>query len=217
MDCENCGEKMERGWGFCPKCGFKLSRFLGPFGDIFSKVRKEMEGMNRLFEKDIEAMDISPFFKPRGKVIRINAPMGSGFSIKIVQSTGREPQVSVKTFGNVRKEDLERQIQQQLGVKPAVRQEAPAEVKAEGSKIKIPAITEEPKTHIKRSDGRVLVDIEMPGVKSERDIEIREFESSVEVKAVAGEKAYFKILSKPGNVSLSEKGFEKGILHLEFY
>ena len=56
----------------------------------------------------------------------------------------------------------------------------------------------------------------IPDVKSEDDIVINELENSVEVRAMAGETAYFKILTKPAQFRLTKKEFKKGKLHLEF-
>jgi hypothetical protein len=229
MNCPKCGNEVERSWQFCPRCGigFRKHSFSDLFNRVFQQVQKDMRSMekdmSRAFERDIEAMDISPFFRPaKGRVIKINAPIGSGFSINIVQSCGKQPQVSVKTFGNVKKEDLEKQVQQQIGVKPTVfGRECAAKSIAlshDGEKIlSVPKVTEEPKTHIKRIGSGVEVNLELPGVKSGKDIEIKEFESSVEVKALAGDKMYFKILTKPEKFRVRGRKFENGVLNLGFY
>ena len=80
----------------------------------------------------------------------------------------------------------------------------------------LPKSTEEPKADIRRLGNGVSVDISVPGVKSQEDIDIKELESSVEVKAIAGDKAYFKILTKPPQFRLTGKSFKDGQLHLEF-
>lgn len=76
--------------------------------------------------------------------------------------------------------------------------------------------TEEPKTSVAKSASKVVVSIHLPDVKSDHDIEISDLESSVEVKALADDRAYFKILTKPPQFRLARKSFEKGVLHLEF-
>jgi len=69
---------------------------------------------------------------------------------------------------------------------------------------------------VKRIGDRIIVDIKLPEVKSEENIDVKELSSSVEVKAAAGEKAYFKIITKPENFRLTQKSFSNGTLHLEF-
>jgi len=214
MKCPNCGTEMEKGWSYCPRCGFRPRSVFGDlFNEIFSKIRREMKEMETS-EKDFEAFDISPWFSVRvpknSRLIKATEPTSSGFSIRIVQSGGKEPQISIKTFGDVDKERIEKQVNQ-LGYKPMVKPKEAAKPARP-----TPSATEEPKTDVRRLDSKVLVDIEVPGVKSEDDIEIKELENSVEVKAIAGDKAYFKILTKPEQFSLTKKQLDKGRLHLEF-
>jgi len=188
--------------------------------DIMEKMTKEMRQTRSLFSKDFEAFDLSPYFK-NGK--------GTGFSIKIVQNSHNKPKISIKTFGNMDKNKLEKQIQKQLGT---IKSNAQTNTEKKGflqrigisedgrpqqrKKLPAPNITEEPKTEIKKLDSKVIVNMDMPGIKSEKDIEIKDLESSLEVKAISGDKAYFKILTKPGYFSLVKKKFTKGKLHLEF-
>jgi HSP20 family molecular chaperone IbpA len=81
----------------------------------------------------------------------------------------------------------------------------------------VPETTEEPKMQVRRTDSKVVVELDMPGVESMGMIDIRELESSIEVKAAAEKKAYFKILTKPAQYRLAGKRFENGRLFLEFY
>lgn len=249
MQCPVCGTKIEKEWGFCPRCGSRVSGDF--FDEIFSRMRKELAEMNRLLEKDIEAFDLSPWFRdmeqrkeggteegrrqrtPSGKDSAFrpeNQPKRSGFTIKIVQAGGRKPGISVRTFGDVDKGKLEKEINElgawQNSLKP---KEEPQSTKLglfrkagkplepqEKILIKGPMKTEEPKTSVARSASRVVVSIQLPGVESEKDIEVSELENSVEVKALAKDRAYFKILTKPSKFRLAKKSFEKGILHMEF-
>ena len=183
------------------------------FDEIFSRMRKELAEMNKLLEKDIEAFDISPWFKDmdKRKIVLAN-PKGSGFSIKIVQSGGKEPEVSVKTFGDVDREKLQKEVNG-LGLGHDGK---PVQQKEPKLQIKESMRTEEPKTVVSRSSSKVMVSMEMPGVKSDKDIEVSELESSVEVKALAGDKAFFKILTKPPQFRLTKKSLQKGMLNLEF-
>src|SRR3972149_4987427 len=101
MQCPVCGTRIDKEWGFCPRCGSRISGDF--FDEIFSRMRKELAEMNKLLEKDIEAFDLSPGFKDMeerkeggkaafGPGIR---PKKSGFTIKIVQAGDRKPGISV--------------------------------------------------------------------------------------------------------------------------
>jgi HSP20 family molecular chaperone IbpA len=231
MNCPVCGTKIETEWGFCPRCGSRISGDF--FDEIFSRMRKELAEMNKLLEKDIEAFDLSPWFKDMDMDRKAN-PRKSGFTIKIVQAGDRKPDISVRTFGDADKNKLKKEIGElgawqdsgqkndkpieapQLGKWSLFRKAGKPAEPQEKIVIKGPMRTEEPKTSVARSASRVAVSIHLPGVESEKDIEVSELESSVEVKALAKDKAYFKILTKPSQFRLSKKSFEKGILHMEF-
>ena len=74
----------------------------------------------------------------------------------------------------------------------------------------------EPKTHIKRLAKEILITIPLPGVKSDGDVELNVLSDSVEVRAFAGDKGYFKILNIPKNHRLVEKTLSDGKLNLKF-
>ncbi|MCK4497513.1 MAG: zinc-ribbon domain-containing protein [Candidatus Aenigmarchaeota archaeon] len=231
MKCPKCGKDVEKDWEYCPKCGFRFrdSEFFR-FDDIFERVQKQMDQMSKMFERDFEVFDLSPVF--REKPVNRKA---KGFRITMGSGTGREPKISVQTFGD-EKDELKKEILEQLGmdkgmekpIKPEKSErkrfripklikpkEEAAEIK-ERKELPMPKFTEEPKTNIRRLDSKVVVDIEIPGVKSQENVDVRELENSVEVKALAGDKAYFKILTKPSQFRLTSKSFERGKLHLEF-
>jgi HSP20 family molecular chaperone IbpA len=217
MNCQVCGSRMEKGWGFCPRCGSRASGDF--FGEIFSRMRKELAEMNRLMEKDIEAFDLSPWFREIERKAPAR-PKGSGFTIKIVQSGGGKPDISVRTFGDVDKGKLGREIEG-LGAlqgtgKPVSRGLFRPKPAKQEIALKGRMRTEEPRTSVASSASKVMVSIQLPGVKSDRDIEICELEDSVEVKALAKDRAYFKILTKPARFRVSKRSFANGVLEMEF-
>ncbi len=213
MRCPYCGMHVESDWDYCPRCGGSLAR-RSFFEDVFERINREFKEMDKLFDRNFEALDISQFFKDV-------KPKRSGFSIRITQIGGRKPEISIKTFGDVDKEEIAREIHDKLGIDISFRKRRKIEIpkpslKGLKEKIKEPKVTEEPKTTIKRTDSKVVVEIEIPDIKNEENIEVRELENSVEVKAIAGDKAYFKILSKPRGFRVSSKKFRNGKLYLEF-
>ncbi len=206
MRCPRCGSEVSDEWHYCPECGFDLKHgndmVRRPFMDmdsIFSMIEKEMKEVDKLFDKELEFFDLTPWFK-KGK---------KGFTIRISHESGKKPEVVVKTFGDVDKSRIEKEVYNRFGIKP----EKQGVVEIER---KPPKITEEPKTDVKRIGDKLYVDIYLPDVKSEQDIEIKNLENSVEVKALAGEKAYFKILTKPPEAKISGHDFRNGVLHMEF-
>ena len=61
MQCSNCGNKMDRGWKHCPKCGMRTG--VRGSDDIFSQLFREMDEMARgagfNADKNMEVIDIS--------------------------------------------------------------------------------------------------------------------------------------------------------------
>ncbi len=60
---------------------------------------------------------------------------------------------------------------------------------------------------------KVIYEIEMPEVKSMKDISIVKLENSIEIKAVSKKKAYIKLI--PINMPITNYQLEKGKLILE--
>lgn len=239
MECPRCHKSNERGWNFCPFCGYRQDmpspRYEGAVGGIFDKLlkrlAKQMEDIDSRainMDKDLEVRDLSPMFREMTGMkdsagFKVTAtPNARGFSIKISKSNDEEPDVKVNTFGDL-DENMQNQINSQLqsmGMKimpSGNKQPEKKDIKEKPKKnFPVPKVTEEPKTDIKQLGNGVTVDMEIPGVKEENDIEITELENSVEVRAIAGDKAFFKILTLPEQFGLAKSEFKKGKLHLEF-
>jgi HSP20 family molecular chaperone IbpA len=195
--CPACGKKVEKEFSYCPYCGASLEESeefeFRPFR-IFEDIDKEFERIDKMFSKD--------FFKfPKFE-------RGGGISITIQSGTGMKPKIEVKTSGEYKK--LEPEIKRRLGIKPAIEE---VEEEVEKKPRRIPKVTEEPETKIEKIGNKQRIEIKLPDVKSEKDIEVRDLEQSIEVKAFAGDKAYFKLLPIVGNVT--KKEFKNGILRIE--
>lgn len=182
MKCDFCRRQVKGEWEFCPHCGGKIrDNFEDFFSDIFKKVRKEMQELDKFFEVNDIFLDSE--VKPKTFTIEINTLNKDDPSVKIVP---------------FRKEDMKKLR------KPSI---------SMGSRA--PKSTEEPETAISSSDSVINIDIKLPGVKSENSIEIKELESSIEVKASSGKKIFFKIIKKPDDYQLMKSKFRNGVLHLE--
>jgi HSP20 family molecular chaperone IbpA len=212
---------MKGDWNFCPVCGARrnadpmdaLGRDL--FSDIFEKMKAPlMEEMDRMSDKKIEVVDLSPIFRKIQEEKK--GADARGFRINITTGTGMKPNINIQTFGGVDRGRLEKELGKFVPVRDNPQEPQRRSIQQPRISAGSVKITAEPKAEIRRMGDSVVVDINMPGVRSDDDIEIRELESSVEVKAIAGDTAYFKILTKPGQFSISRKNFQNGTLHLEF-
>jgi HSP20 family molecular chaperone IbpA len=205
MRCHYCGSEVKEGWKFCPRCGSRVEKERELFGEVFERMEQELKSMDRAFERNFEVLDLSPFFRK---------PVSSGgFSVKITRSGNEKPKVSVKTFGDVDRKELEGEMGK-LGFRGIPRPKRP---EARGGRISLESAkrTEEPETCVRRIGEKILVEVKLPGVRDPKDIEVKSLENSIEVKAIAGDKAYFKILTKPEKANIASKDFRDGILNIE--
>ncbi|UCC91644.1 MAG: zinc ribbon domain-containing protein [Candidatus Aenigmatarchaeota archaeon] len=205
MKCPRCGSDVNEGWKFCPKCGSGLERKRDLFGGVFERMERELKGMDRAFERDFQVFDLSPFFKKPVK--------SSGFSIKISRSGREKPKVSVKTFGDIDRKEVNEEVGK-LGFRGIPKPER-QEVKGEGICLEAAKTTEEPEMCVRRIGDRIVVEVKLPEVRDPKDIEVVSLENSIEVKAIAGDKAYFRILTKPPKTNIVRKDFEDGVLRIE--
>ncbi|MEM5791015.1 MAG: zinc ribbon domain-containing protein [Candidatus Aenigmatarchaeota archaeon] len=195
IKCPSCKEEIEERWNYCPYCGEELREELGFFGKgLIEDVEKEIERMDKEFSKFLEIPKIR--FKPSV----------GGISITIHSATGKSPKVEVKTFGEYK--NLEPEIKKRFGVKEPIR-----EVE-EKKPVKVPRITEEPEAEIKNLGNRQIISVKLPDVK-EKDIEIRKLEQSIEIKAIAGDKAYFKLIPISSDAEIVGKEFKNGVLKID--
>jgi len=62
----------------------------------------------------------------------------------------------------------------------------------------------------------IVVEMKMPDVKSDKDVELNRLSDSIEVRGYGQEKGYFKILNIPRKHTLLEKKLDEGKLVLKF-
>ena len=196
---------MDNEWSFCPKCGKKNrnreDNEIMDFSDIFRDMKKELDRMSNKFEKNFEVFDMRPYFS---QPVR-----GKGFTIKITTRSNEKPDVSIQTFGDIDPMKVQQNISKCINCEPPKN-------RVDNTNEPPPKITEEPATNIRRMGESVVMEVRLPGVSEMKDVKVHDLESSVEVRARAGDKAYFKILTKPEAFKLVDKKFSNELLFLEF-
>jgi HSP20 family molecular chaperone IbpA len=193
--CENCDNQIEPGWQFCPSCGQSLRGArrierldIGfPFGSLFEQIERQFRDFDKMFSE--------PF--------KIAKPRGGGISITI--SSGQRPRIDIRTSGTFKR--LEPEIKRKLGVRQGI-----AEI-PERKEEKPPRITEEPEMRTERAGDRILHIIKLPGAEP-AGISIRKLPNSIEIRARAGDKLYFKLFAVPPGLEVVERKFTDGKLTL---
>ena len=198
--CPYCKENVKDEFNYCPYCGEDLGEGEEPHGTfrpfgISKDIDKEFERIDKAFG--------SEFFK-----ISSPKPMKmGGISITIHSGTGNRPKVEVRTSGDYKK--VEPDVKRKFGVRPAMGMEE------RKIPVKVPKYTEEPEAKIETVGRKQKIQIKLPDVKNEKDIEVRKLEQSIEIKAFSGDKAYFKLIPVKGSATVIGKEFRNGVLRID--
>lgn len=223
--CKSCKKKIDKNFEYCPYCGsFTKDEvgderdygFLGKndlnmnevkmplgFNTIFKKLMKEMDKQFRELDREIGKEKEMKLDKRNPNIKQ------GGISINISSGAG-QPVIKVKSFGNMPEfKVMENQIKP-AGKPPA--KKVPQISEEQAKKLaKLPR--EEASSKVRRLSGKVVYEIELPDVKESKDIIINKLENSIEIKAFAKDKAYFKFL--PVSLPLIRSRFLDGKLTLE--
>jgi len=207
--CLKCKNKTERKFDFCPYCGYNMKKadsedygFLGKddvieeiessfgFGGsmidkLFSKAMKELPAIMKSMEQQMNNENSPQSFPMNNMKIRFAI---NGKEIPINQITQQRKQIKPVKISN--------QITQEKAEKIA----------------KLPRI--EPKSTMKRLSGKIVYELEVPGVSDIKDILINKLENSIEVKAISKNKVYSKNLNI--NLPLLGYGLNQENLIIEF-
>lgn len=221
--CDRCGKKIGKDFGFCPYCGtpshdkrneerdyglLGKDDFTGnfpepgvrmPFGFnmIFNSLLREVDKQFRDFDKplgkDTEKMKLNK--RMGGKIdergFKIPFNRAGGISISISTESGKNPSIKVKSFGNAPEfRGIEREIKQDI---PEKKIEKIAEISEEKARKISKLPREEAETRVRRLANKIIYEISLPGVKSIKDVVINKLENSIEIKAFAKDRVFFKL------------------------
>jgi len=176
--CPGCGKEIDKKFNFCPWCGISLKKhkeeedfgMLGKSDDIDfeSQLKRELDlppGLNKIMNSLIKQLE---------KQIAENwdSQMPKGFTVSI--STG-EPKIrKVTPTDNMFEEGTK------ISKKELERRRKLERVEATSS--------------VRRLADRVIYEVEVPGVKSKKDIVITKVEDGFEIKAYSKDKCYYKVI-----------------------
>ena len=227
MFCPRCNERIAETWSFCPRCGAKLpssEHSVGqplktPFAEIFKDIEKQVkDALGADLSRDIEFFDLKPEFIKKHPLFR-----SGGFRIKVTRTGEASPNIDIKAFGDIDEktaEKIQEAIRTQSTMKSplkveAIRKEKPREVVENRAPARQVSEYSEPMCETKWLGDHLVVDLDLPDVICSEDIEIKKLGESIEVKAFAGNKGYFKILSIPKDTKLISKRFSRNKLSLK--
>ncbi len=206
-ECKRCGEKINGKFAFCPSCGIPLNE-------------KSKEDLGMLGENDFEEFSddfsSSLFGKFGGKMINKMFESAVKMLEKEMQKEMRkkdiQPRTNFQLYINGKRVPLNNLPSVEQGIKKRKETKSvklPYGVLKKFSKLP----KQEPITHIRRFSDKIIYEIEMPGVKSEKEISMIKLENSIEVRGIGKNVAYQKII--PINLPVKDYNISKGKLVLE--
>lgn len=215
--CLNCNRKISKAYEFCPHCGkianekYKKEEF-GLLGkdDFIESNFKIPSGFNMLFNSLFKELDKQ--FKELDKTENDNIKRfkRSGVSINITSIGNKVPEIKIKSFGGVPIFNDQKLVKQ-----TPISQIRSQKISSENVKRLSSLPREEANATVRRLSNKIIYEIDVPGVKSLKDIIINELENSIEVKAIGKNKAYSKLI--PVNLPLKRYSLkdEKLVLELD--
>ena len=216
--CKRCGKKVGNSDSFCPSCGFALKdserkEDWGMLGenDMLSP-EMNIPGFNMMFNSLMKDFG-KPLFQEIEKEMRKDlekAPnqMKRGISISISTSGNNPPKIKIN---NLNGEPI-KQINKDST--PKKREKILSALSEEKAREFLGLPQEEPLTRVRRLSNKVIYEIELPGVKSLKNISIMQLEKSIELKALSKGKAYKKVIPIDFPIQKYKLSREKLILEL---
>jgi hypothetical protein len=191
--CRKCGESLNGRFKFCPSCGYRADK---------EEKNEGMLGSNDYVEEDV----LNPIFGGfaggmLGKMLGSTLRMLEKEMQKEFERAQRQPirKTDFQLFINGKKVNPEniKIIRKDIPMDVRKRESA-VKSKVSISKDKLQKMSslprEEPSSSVRRFADQVIYEIDVPGVKSAGDVLINRLESSIEIKALAEDKVYSKIL-----------------------
>jgi hypothetical protein len=214
-----CGKKIDASYAYCPHCGADLKAKAERDEEVDDMMKQVEDAMNMPFflklpfEKLVKQMtsEIEKQFKEYDKMLpeteKQDKPniISSGLSINISSSSEGEPVIQIKQLGDGAK------IREKKEEKEASLPVIKLDEKDAKRMAKLPR--EEPETKVRRLTDKIIYEILLPGVKNEKDIMINKLQNSIEIKAFAKDKAYFKLI--PVSLPIKKYHLDKDKLILE--
>jgi len=224
--CQRCGRKTSKESSFCPTCGIPLKKnqrreefgILGEddsFDEVESLSNSIFGGMSEMGGGFMNKM-ISSTMKMLEK--EMEREMQGGRNRTQNQSNNNFPRTKFKLMINGKEINLNNGMGEVENVEKKEKQKERAIKFKKFSDEQIKKFSKlprkEPKTDLKRIADRISYEIEIPGVDSFEEVSILPLENSIEIKAIAKEKAYSKSIQI--NLPIINYAFSKGLLVLEF-
>ena len=211
--CKKCGKKLNSKHNFCPSCGTPINSNNQNWG---------MLGKNDyILEQDsFGGLSHNLFGGISGKMF--NKMLGGAMKMlenemkKEINNKDKQLKTNFELYVNGKKISPENiKVTRNPMSKKQEKKTNPQIFLPSGNLKKFSTLPrQEPTTNIRRLSDKVIYEINVPGVKSIKDIQIVKLENSIEIKAVAENQAYNKIIAIDLPIQKYKLDKEKIILEL---
>lgn len=208
--CNNCNEKITGKFNFCPSCGGSTKNSgNNDFGMLGNNDFEETQNfIGETFIEKIGGKMMGKMFESAIKMIENE--MSKEMNRQRQPNPQGQPKNNFQLFINGKKINVgNMQPKKEKKVVEENLIELPNEPLRGYSKFP----KKEPKTNVRRFSDKVVYEVSMPGIKTEKDISIVNLENSIEIKGVGKEVAYQKIL--PVSLPITGYNLSRGKLVLE--
>jgi len=193
-ECKRCGVKSGSGFNFCPNCGVPFKENIskgndfGMLGD--SDINENTFGLNNFS---------NPFLggfsgKMIGKMFESAVKMMEKEMQKEMKKQN-SPRTNFQLFINGKKVNIEKSAGNPINRHKRQRKEINYQNLPQANLKKFGDFPKkEPETNVRRFSDKVIYEISMPGLKSEKEMSIIKLENSIEIKALGENIIYRKII-----------------------
>ena len=204
--CPVCKESIKKKYSFCPNCGTQLKDNVGNWG---------MLGKNDLLENEkpgiIEGFGDKILDKALSKIVNQGFKMIGEMNKEVSKNFQNQGGIP---FGNI----TIKRINPNGSPKEGERKDPnvkflPIEFTEENLEKWKKVKKKEPRSNLKRVEDKIEYEVEIPGVKSIKDISILKLENSLEIRAISEKTGYLKRIAI--NLPLKKYSLVKGTLTLE--
>lgn len=208
-ECKKCKKKIHSQYEFCPYCGDSLNEnFKEDWGMLgrSDEMNENRRPVNPMFGGDM-------FGRMLGNAMR----MLQKEMQKQMKNNDLKSRTNFRLMINGKEVNLNNRPQQKRPriVKKKIKFiKFPSSLSEENLKKFSKLPREEPITNVRRFSDKLIYEIELKGVESVEDIAIIRLENSIEIKAVAEDRSYFKLI--PINLPIINYHLAEGKLVLEF-
>jgi hypothetical protein len=212
--CPKCKSKIKKNYDFCPICGNNISSNFDKddFGILGKNDLMNEEAIPGLGNSFMDKM-LNQAMKMLEKQMKNIAQETNERPRQKIGLNEMTPNMNVQFFVNGKRvfpQNREQQIQETNPKPEKVSvNKMPQEKLERFAKLK----RVEPNSKVRRFGNKIIYELEVPGVKDINDILINKLENSIEIKALAQDKSYSKIINV--NLPIIRYGLEKGNLFLE--